>query len=278
MDAIESLGQQLAAERYFADEGLVTATHLALTLGRPLLLEGEPGVGKTEIAKVLSRLLERELIRLQCYEGLDAAQALYEWDHPKQLLAIRAREAEGQAVGDLYDDAYLMERPLLRSLRVPAVLLIDEIDRADSEFEAFLLEFLSDFQITIPERGTLKARRPPAVVITSNRTRELHDALKRRCLYHWIDFPNAERERRIIEAKVPGLASDAAASLVEAVTAVRSLDLIKPPGIAETIEWAQAAKQLASEGTAWPVALRRSLGLLVKEREDTEAVREHLAA
>src|SRR3954466_9215231 len=157
MDAIESLGQELAAERYFADEGLVTAAHLALTLGRPLLLEGEPGVGKTEIAKVLSRVLGRELIRLQCYEGLDAAQALYEWDHPKQLLAIRTWEAENRPVGDLYDDAFLMERPLLRALRVPCVLLIDEIDRADSEFEAFLLGFLSDFQITIPELGTVRA-------------------------------------------------------------------------------------------------------------------------
>src|SRR3954449_7894491 len=281
MDAIESLGQQLAAERYFADEGLVTAAHLALTLGRPLLLEGEPGVGKTELPKVLARILgppARELIRLQCYEGLDAAQALYEWDHPKQLLAIRAREAEGQAVGDLYDDAYLMERPLLRSLRVPSVLLIDEIDRADSEFEAFLLEFLSDFQITIPELGTVTAVERPIVVMTSNRTRELHDALKRRCLYHWIDFPDSARERQIIEARVPGLADEAAASLVAAVTGVRSLRLIKPPGIAETIEWAQAAKLLSDEGSAWPTALRRSLGLLLKEQEDTEAVLEHAEA
>lgn len=278
MDAITDLGQRLAAEQYFADEGLVTAVHLALTLGRPLALEGEPGVGKTEIAKVLSRVLDRELIRLQCYEGLDAAQALYEWDHPKQLLAIRACEAEGRPVGELYDAEFLMERPLLRALRVPCVLLIDEIDRADSEFEAFLLEFLSDFQITIPELGTVSAVERPVVVMTSNRTRELHDALKRRCLYHWIDFPDAARERRILEAKVPGLSAEAAASLVAAVTSVRGLPLIKPPGIAETIEWAQAAKQLAEEGAAWPQALRRSLGLLVKEREDTEAVVEHLAA
>jgi len=277
-DPIEQLGQALAAERYFADEGLLTAAHLALTLGRPLLLEGEPGVGKTEIAKVLARVHERELIRLQCYEGLDAAQALYEWDHPKQLLAIRTCEAEGRPVGELYDEAYLMERPLLRALRTPCVLLIDEIDRADSEFEAFLLEFLSDFQITIPELGTVSPVERPIVVMTSNRTRELHDALKRRCLYHWIAFPDAARERAIIDAKVPGLAEDAAQSLVAAVTGVRALRLIKPPGIAETIEWGQAAKVLSDEGSPWPLALRRSLGLLLKEQEDTEEVLAHAEA
>src|SRR3954447_6869993 len=281
VDAIEDLGRQLTAERYFADEGLITAAHLSLTLGRPLLLEGEPGVGKTEIAKVLARVLgppTRELIRLQCYEGLDAAQALYEWDHPKQLIAIRTCEAEGRPVGELYDPEFLMERPLLRALRVPCVLLIDEIDRADSEFEAFLLEFLSDFQITIPELGTVAAAERPVVVMTSNRTRELHDALKRRCLYHWIAFPDPARERAIIDAKVPGLAEDAAQSLVAAVTGVRALRLIKPPGIAETIEWGQAAKVLSDEGSAWPVALRRSLGLLLKEQEDTEAVLAHAEA
>jgi MoxR-like ATPase len=277
-DPIEQLRAQLAEERYFADEGLLTAVHLALTLGRPLALEGEPGVGKTEIAKVLATVLGRELIRLQCYEGLDAAQALYEWDHPKQLLAIRACEAEGRAVGELYDEQFLMERPLLRSLRVPCVLLIDEIDRADSEFEAFLLEFLSDFQITIPELGTVSAVERPIVVMTSNRTRELHDALKRRCLYHWIAFPDAARERAIIDAKVPGLADDAAQALVAAVTGVRALRLIKPPGIAETIEWGQAAKVLSDEGSAWPVALRRSLGLLLKEQEDTQEVLNHAEA
>ena len=274
---IEELGHKFAGESYLAGEGLLTAVHLALSLQRPLILEGEPGVGKTELAKVLSRVLDRELIRLQCYEGLDAAQALYEWDHPKQLLAIRACEAEGRPVGELYDPEFLMERPLLRALRVPCVLLIDEIDRADSEFEAFLLEFLSDFQITIPELGTVRAETPPVVVLTSNRTRELHDALKRRCLYHWIAFPDAERERAIIDARVPGLADDAAASLVEAVSGVRRLRLIKPPGIAETIDWAHGAKVLNDEGTEWPVALRRSVGLLVKEAEDTEAVLEHLA-
>jgi MoxR-like ATPase len=269
---LERLAQKFAGENYLADEGLLTAVHLALTLGRPLILEGEPGVGKTELAKVLARTQQRELIRLQCYEGLDAAQALYEWDHPKQLLAIRSCEAEGRAVGELYAEEYLMERPLLRALRVPCVLLIDEIDRADAEFEAFLLEFLSDFQITIPELGTVSAVTRPIVVMTSNRTRELHDALKRRCLYHWIAFPDASRERAIIDAKVPGLAEDAARALVDAVTSVRALRLIKPPGIAETIEWGQAAKVLADEGSPWPAALRRSLGLLLKEQEDTEEV------
>jgi MoxR-like ATPase len=272
------LEEQFAAQKYLADEGLLTAVHLALSLQRPLILEGEPGVGKTELAKVLARVLDRELIRLQCYEGLDASQSLYEWDHPKQLLAIRACEAEGRPVGELYGPEFLMERPLLRALRVECVLLIDEIDRSDSEFEAFLLEFLSDFQITIPEIGTVSAVVQPVVVMTSNRTRELHDALKRRCLYHWIEFPDSARERAIIDAKVPGLAEDAAASLVSAVSAVRSLGLIKPPGIAETIEWAQAAKLLSEEGARWPLALRRSLGLLVKEAEDTEKVLAHAEA
>jgi MoxR-like ATPase len=276
--SVEGLANAFTGERYLADEGLLTAVHLALTLGRPLILEGEPGVGKTELAKVLATTRRRELIRLQCYEGLDAAQALYEWDHPKQLLAIRACEAEGRPVGELYAEEYLMERPLLRALRVPCVLLIDEIDRADSEFEAFLLEFLSDFQITIPELGTVRAAERPIVVMTSNRTRELHDALKRRCLYHWIAFPDAARERAIIDAKVPGLAEDAAQSLVAAVTGVRALRLIKPPGIAETIEWGQAAKVLSDEGSAWPLALRRSLGLLLKEQEDTETVLAHAEA
>ena len=254
VDSVEELGRRFAEERYFADEGLLTAVHLALVLGRPLALEGEPGVGKTELAKVLAAVLGRELIRLQCYEGLDAGQALYEWDYPKQLLAVRVAEAEGREVGDLYDERFLLERPLLRTVRASegAVLLIDEIDRSDSEFEAFLLEFLSDFQITIPEVGTLRASRPPVVVLTSNRTRELHDALKRRCLYHWIPFPDAERERAILQAQAPGLDEAAADALVEAIKRVRSAKLLKRPGIAETIDWAHGAQALAREGA--PVA------------------------
>jgi len=271
---VGELGRLLAERRYYADEGLLTALHLALVLGRPLALEGEPGVGKTEVAKALADVLGRELIRLQCYEGLDASQALYEWDHPKQLLHVRVAEAEGRDVGELYDERFLMERPLLRAVRHAenAVLLIDEIDRSDPEFEAFLLEFLSDFQITIPELGSIVAPRPPIVVLTSNRTRELHDALKRRCLYHWIPFPDAARERAILQAQAPGLDEAAADALVEAIKRVRGERLLKRPGVAETIDWAQGAQALAAEGIAWPEALRRSLGLLLKEQEDVERV------
>jgi len=270
------LALAMREERYFADDGLRTAVHLALRLHRPLLLEGEPGVGKTEIAAVLARVLDRELVRLQCYEGLDAGQALYEWDYPKQLLHLRAAEARNSAVGDVYAEEFLLERPLLRSLRSAggAVLLVDEVDRADSEFEAFLLEFLSDFRITIPELGTIGAAVPPVVVLTSNRTRELHDALKRRCLYHWIPFPEPERERAIVRAHVPAIEEDAAESLVRAVSGVRQLALLKRPGIAESVEWARGAVALASDGDAWPVALRRALGLLIKDEEDMVLVHE----
>jgi MoxR-like ATPase len=272
--SVAELGRRLAELRYFAEEGLLTAIHLALVLGRPLALEGEPGVGKTEVGKALAEVLGRELIRLQCYEGLDAGQALYEWDYPKQLLHARVAEAEGRVVGELYSERFLLERPLLRALRAGggAVLLIDEIDRADSEFEAFLLEFLSDFQITIPELGTVRAARAPVVVLTSNRTRELHDALKRRCLYHWIPFPDAERERRILAAQAPGLDEAAAAALVESINGIRGLALLKRPGIAETIDWAQGAAILKAEGAPWPEALRRSLGLLLKDQEDLDRV------
>jgi MoxR-like ATPase len=273
-----ALEQGMRAERYFADDGLLTAVHLALTLGRPLLLEGQPGVGKTEIAPVLARVLDRELVRLQCYEGLDAGQALYEWDYPKQLLALRAAEARGASVGDVYAEEFLLERPLLRSLRHPrgAVLLVDEVDRADSEFEAFLLEFLADFALTIPELGTIRATVAPVVVLTSNRTRELHDALKRRCLYHWIPFPDPERERAIVCAHVPRIEERAAESLVRAVSGARRLDLLKRPGIAESVEWARGAVVLAADGDPWPLALRRALGLLVKDEQDLAVVHAHL--
>ena len=275
----DALDRRLTAEGYLADEGLLTAVHLARALELPLLLEGEPGVGKTEVAGVLARVLGRELIRLQCYEGLDASQALYEWDYPKQLLHLRAAEVEGRGVGDLYRDEFLLERPLLRALRAEsgAVLLIDEIDRSDSEFEAFLLEFLSDFQITIPELGTIGAASAPLVILTSNRTRELHDALKRRCLYHWIPFPDAERERAIIRAQAPGLDERSASRLVAAVHRIRGLALLKRPGIAESIAWARGAQVLVREGSTWLEAARRSVGLLVKHEEDLALVGRHAA-
>ncbi|WP_203716754.1 AAA family ATPase [Asanoa siamensis] len=272
-----TLRRQLEEHRYFADQGLLTAIRLSIALRRPLLLEGEPGVGKTQVAHVLAAALERELIRVQCYEGIDASQVLYEWDYLKQLLRLRTAEAEGHTVGNLYADEFLLERPLLRALRsaTGSVLLIDEIDRADSEFEAFLLEFLDGFQITIPEVGTIGATVPPLVVLTSNRTRELHDALKRRCLYHWIPFPDAERERAIVEAQAPGLSARAAARLVASVNVIRSLGPTKRPGIAESIAWAQGSLALADEGTEWSQALRASLGLVLKSEEDGALVAAH---
>lgn len=272
-DSSTAVAAVLEQAGYLADEGLATAVQLAMALQKPLLLEGEPGVGKTEIARALAAALARDLIRLQCYEGIDAAQALYEWNYAKQLLAVRA-DSEKAGVDDVFNERYLVERPLLKALRSGsgAVLLIDEVDRADAEFEAFLLEFLGDFQITVPELGTIKAVHPPFVVLTSNRTRELHDALKRRCLYHWIDFPEPARERRILELKVPGLTEAAASSLVDAVNGVRRLALLKKPGIAESIEWARAGQVLVDGGNDWPTALRRALGLLVKDQDDFQAV------
>jgi MoxR-like ATPase len=272
-----ALASSLADDGYFADDALVTALYLALELGKPLLVEGMPGVGKTEVAHALSRILGRQTVRLQCYEGIDAARALYDWDHARQLLQVRVAE-HGRVIRarDLYDEAFLIEMPLLKALRNAAncVLLIDEIDRADDAFEAFLLEFLSDFQISIPELGTIRASEPVITILTSNRTRELHDALRRRCLYHWIDYPDRARERAIVDRHAPGLTDEAAEHLVRAVSAVRALPLGKPPGIAETIDWARAAQVLAGTGSPWPEALRRSLGLLVKDPDDLAVVRD----
>ena len=273
----DELQSALAASGYLADETLVTALYLALELGKPLLLEGVPGVGKTQIALTLAQILKRDCIRLQCYEGIDSTRALYDWDHARQLLHVRVAERGGAVeTADLYAPEFLIEMPLLKALRNAGttVLLIDEIDRADDAFEAFLLEFLSDYQISIPEIGTAKAERPVIAILTSNRTRELHDALRRRCLYHWIDYPDATRERAIIERQAPGIAAQAADHLVEAVAGIRRLPLIKRPGIAESIDWARAASVLHRDGAPWSDALKRSLGLLVKDAEDFAVIEE----
>ncbi len=277
--SVAALTEALRAGSYLADRGLATAVHVALALRRPLLLEGEPGVGKTEIAKVLADVLGRELVRLQCYEGIDVHQAVYEWDHARQLLHIRAladRDVGGDTAA-LFGPDFLLERPLLRALRAGdrAVLLIDEIDRADDEFEAFLLELLSDFQITVPEIGTIGAAAPPLVVLTSNRTRELHDALKRRCLYHWIDYPTAERELEIVAVRLPGVGAHLARQVVAAVHRMRELDLAKPPGVAETLDWARTLDFLG-ETDLTPDSAELTLGSVLKERDDLDLAREQL--
>ena len=271
--SVDDVEQALRAESYLPDRGLATAVFLALRMRRPLLLEGEAGVGKTEVGKTLARLLAARLIRLQCYEGIDAAQALYEWDYSRQLLYARTLqegEVAAERVAALYGPEFLVERPLLAAIRTGAgaVLLIDELDRADDEFEAFLLEVLSDFTVTVPEIGTIAAEEPPAVVITSNRTRELHDALKRRCLYHWIDFPDLEREVEIIRLRAPDISEALARSVAAAVARLRSLDLVKRPGAAEAIDWAEALSLLGAE-SAEGEAARETLGWAVKNREDT---------
>jgi MoxR-like ATPase len=263
--SVDELDGSLREADYLPDRGLATAIYLALAMRRPLLLEGEAGVGKTEVAKTLAGLLAAELIRLQCYEGIDASQALYEWDYARQLLAARTGHEE------LYGPEFLVERPLLRAIRAGtgAVLLIDELDRADDEFEAFLLEILSDYTVTVPELGTISAAEPPAVVVTSNRTRDLHDALKRRCLYHWIDYPDLEREVAIIRLRAPEVSERLAQSVADAVAQLRGLDLVKPPGPAEAIDWARALALLGADGADGEAA-RTTLGWAVKNREDLE--------
>ncbi|MCC6223464.1 MAG: MoxR family ATPase [Thermoleophilia bacterium] len=281
LDSVAAVEQALRRESYLPDHGLATSVYLSLAMGRPLLLEGEPGVGKTEVAKTLARILDAELVRLQCYEGIDASQALYEWDYSRQLLyarALQGGELDVDArVHELYGPDFLVERPLLKAIRMGrgAVLLIDELDRADDEFEAFLLEVLSDFSVTVPELGTIAAAEPPAVVITSNRTRELHDALKRRCLYHWIDFPDLEREVEIIRLRVPGVSERLARAVATAIAALRGLDLIKPPGAAEAIDWAQALSILGADGVNGDAA-RDTLGWAVKNHDDLRRVEEAL--
>jgi MoxR-like ATPase len=278
--------QALSTHGYLPDQGLATSVFLAMSLRRPLLLEGEAGVGKTEVAKVLSRWTGGDLIRLQCYEGIDAGQAVYDWDYSRQLLHLRAAEASGQARGlgtkaleeELYHERFLLRRPLLAAIDhrkdVPPVLLIDEIDRADDEFEAYLLEVLSDYQITIPELGRFAAVRPPLVVLTSNRTRDVHDALKRRCLYHWVEHPEFEREVRIVRMRVPHVIEPLARQVAAAVEQLRGLRMYKPPGVAETIDWASALAALGvSELTEHSVAV--SLGTVLKYREDQERAEQH---
>ena len=275
MKTREEIAQALAACGYIADGDLATAISLMQLLRRPLLLEGEAGVGKTEVAKALASAHATELIRLQCYEGLDQSSALYEWNYQRQLLAIQAhRGAEADAIEDqIFSEKYLLERPLLAAIRrdKPPVLLIDEIDRADDEFEAFLLEVLSDYAVTIPELGTIAAEEPPVVVITSNRTRELHDALKRRCLYHWIDFPDLEREVEIIRLRAPGVSEQLARSVAAAVAELRGFDLVKQPGVAEAIDWAQALTVLGARSVDGDEA-HKTLGWAVKNREDLRRV------
>jgi len=279
--SVAELTQRLREGGYLADRGLGTALFVAMSLGRPILIEGEVGVGKTEVAKTLAAVFGRRLIRLQCYEGIDTNQALYEWDYARQMLQIRAlseRQLDtGDAVDQLFGPKFLLERPLLEAVRAgaAAVLLVDEIDRADDEFEAFLLELLSDFQITIPEIGTIRAETPPLVVLTSNRTRELHDALKRRCVYHWVDYPSPEREVEIVLVRGPGVAEALARKVVAAVNRLRELELAKPPGVAETIDWVRTLEVLG-ESDLDAGTVQDTLGAVVKERDDLELVRANL--
>jgi len=278
---VAALTERLRDGGYLADRGLATALFVSLNLDRPILLEGEVGVGKTEVAKVLASVFGRRLIRLQCYEGIDTHQALYEWDYARQMLAIRAlserQVADETAVDKLFGPKFLLERPLLEAVRAGdrAVLLIDEVDRADDEFEAFLLEVLSDFQISIPEIGTITAETAPLVVLTSNRTRELHDALKRRCLYHWVDYPDPAREVEIILVREPAVSETLARKVVAAVNRLRELDLAKPPGVAESIDWVRTLDVLGEDDLD-ARTVDDTLGAVVKDRDDLELVRANL--
>jgi MoxR-like ATPase len=278
--SIDALQAALAEQSYVADRPLVTAIYLALKLGKPLLLEGEAGVGKTEVAKVLQRLLDTRLIRLQCYEGLDVSTAVYEWNYPRQMLYLRAAELGGKgpsaALHDIFGPEFLLRRPLLQAIdadgeRAP-ILLVDELDRADDEFEAFLLEVLSDFQITIPEIGTIAARRPPVVILTSNRTREIHDALKRRCLYYWIDYPSFAKELEIVRAKVPGVSERLSRQIVAFIQELRRMELYKYPGIAETLDWATALQALDRQELDLAI-VDDTLGAILKYQDDIQQVR-----
>jgi MoxR-like ATPase len=277
LKSIDELQSALREQLYIADRGLATAVYLALRLGRPLFLEGEAGVGKTEVAKVLTEVLDTELIRLQCYEGLDIYHAVYEWNYTRQMMHIRIAESRGEKVEehDLFSADFLLKRPLLQaidnSLEKPPVLLVDEIDRSDEEFEAFLLEILSDFQITIPEIGTVKAERPPVVVITSNRTREVHDALKRRCLYYWIDYPTFEKELQIVTAKVPEAPAELSRQVTAFIQDLRQGDLYKAPGVAETLDWTAALVALDQKELD-PSIVEETLGVILKYQDDVEKV------
>ena len=284
---VETLAQRLGAVDYLVDEGLATSMYLSLRLPQPLLLEGEAGVGKTEAGKSLAAVLDTPLIRLQCYDGIDAAEALYEWNYPRQLLSIRLADASGTKLSEeeLFGSDYLIRRPLLRALEHagprPAVLLIDEIDRADDDFEAFLLELLADAAVTIPELGTIRATHPPVIVLTSNRTRDLHDAVKRRCLYHWIDYPSPQREVEIVRRRVKGASEALAVQVADAVARIRDSDVQKPPGVAEAIDWVAALDLLGVEELD-EAAVERTLGSVLKYNEDQEVIRaaglEHLVA
>lgn len=281
-NSIDEVEKQLADHDYISDRMLATSIYLAVKMQKPLLLEGEPGVGKTEVAKVIAKLLDTELIRLQCYEGLDTQTALYEWNYPRQMLELRLQEARGAEKNEIgkniFSEEFLLKRPLLCAIQsdhdVPPVLLIDEIDRSDEEFEAFLLEVLSDFQITIPELGTIKAKQTPIVILTSNRTRELHEALKRRCLFHWIDYPSIERETRIVTTRVPNIRNELAVQLCHFMKLIRQQELYKLPGVAETLDWAEALLTLNTDELDVKTA-EQTLGCILKYKADTDKIQGH---